>query len=216
MSNNNNKIETIFDVSKNKIVPIKLECEDLPYFNPANTTRELKVYTGLGKLVGKTGKTYLVAIKWQYNTNAPIGSIARFYYHTGSRKHVSNKYIQYFVVKEDISKEIILKDIRGKDDVKAKIVNLEPIDELDDNTFREVEAEILNQGLIPSEFDPVRTLYYYWKKHITAIIPTTDIDKQIEEIQILINEKEKEIEELRKQLEELKRKKEIPGRIVSL
>jgi hypothetical protein len=213
---NNGKIETIFDISKNKIIPIKLECENLPSYNPANTVKELKVYTGLGKLVGKTGKTYLVAIKWQYNTNAPIGSIVRFYYHTGSRKHISNKYYQFFFVKEGVNKKIVLKDLRGKDDVNCKTVNLEPINELDDSTYREIETEILNQGLTPSDFDPVRTLYYYWKKHMVTIMPMSDVDKQIEELKRIINEKEKEIEELKKKLEELIKQKEIPGRIASL
>jgi hypothetical protein len=47
-------------------------------------------------------------------------------------------------------------------------------------------------------------------------IEEEQFDKQIEELEKIIREKEKELTELKIQLEELKRKREIPGRIVSV
>jgi hypothetical protein len=59
-------------------------------------------------------------------------------------------------------RKVVLKDRKGNQDVEAKILNLIPLDEMPEEIKREIEAEILNKKWLPSEYDPVKQLYYYW------------------------------------------------------
>ena len=152
-------------------MPIRIEfIDELPVLNPKYTSRRFVVYTGLSEYVSpRTGRKYIIAEKARDTDIAPQGALVRFYYDTGSGKHTYHAYSQWFVVDEGVYDYVLEDeeggDSKGKIDVRVKLVNLRPIGKgLDDKTFAEVKAEIMNKGYLPSEYDPVETLYYYWIK----------------------------------------------------
>jgi hypothetical protein len=158
----------LIDVSRNTILPVRIEYIDqLPLANDKATRREFIVYTGLTEYVSpRSGRKYLVAEKMRdYEGVAPRGALVHFQYYTGSHRNIYNMYDQWFVVEEGVH-EYVLKDLTDneskKRDVRVKLVNLRPVSEIDKAIKSEVRAEIMNRGLLPSEYDPVETLYYYW------------------------------------------------------
>jgi hypothetical protein len=155
------------DVSGNRVLPIRIEyVDELPVVNRKATVLLFNVYTGLSEYVSpRTGRKYIVAEKaWRDTSIAPQGALVRFSYKTGSRSYIDHEYYQWFVVDEGVY-DYVLKDSKGGKNVRVKLVNLRPVgDGLDDKTFAEIKAEIMNKGYLPSEFDPVETLYYYWIK----------------------------------------------------
>ena len=159
----------LVDVSGNTILPIRIEYIDqLPVANDKATSKQFTVYTGLSEYVSpKSGRKYLVAEKMRdYEGVAPRGALVHFHYHTGSHRNIYNMYDQWFAVEEGVS-EYVLKDLAGegrtgKRDVRVRLVNLRPISDIDKAVKSEVRAEVMNRGLLPSEYDPVETLYYYW------------------------------------------------------
>jgi len=154
--------EIVFSVENNPKVPIKIDDSNLPVENPRATVEEFEVYVALGILDGKKG-AYLVAKKW-YGKAVPEGAIVYYKYGTGSRKHTYHKYRAFFIVKNVGKKKVLLKDMKGDVDVEIEVFNLEPLKPLDDEKLAEMEAEIMNRGWLPSNYQPVRTLYYYWIK----------------------------------------------------
>jgi len=211
----------IFSVERNSVVSCGIELlSGLPICNDKCTETDRVAFVGLHLVRGKqNGKLYLAAKKqylrgWAWAL--PKGAIVFIYHQTGTWKNVYHKYKQYFMVVEGEYKGILVDEKDEKGNIEYKTVNLKPIEMLDEKKLAEIEAEIMNNGWLPSQFDPVRILYYYWKKQITIIPATSDIDKQIEEMKKLISEKEKELADLKAKLEELIKQKEIPGRIASL
>jgi len=211
----------IFTVERNTVISCNIELSSgLPIDNIKCTQTEKVAFIGLHLVKGRhNGKLYLAAKKqylkgWAWAL--PKGSIVFIYHQTGSWKNVYHKYKQYFMVVEGEYKGILVDEKDEKGNIEYKTVNLKPIEMLDEKKLAEIEAEIMNNGWFPSQFDPVRILYYYWKKQITIIPATSDIDKKIEELQKLIEQKRKELEELERQLNELIKQKEIPGRIASV
>jgi len=152
--------DVVFSVAENEVVPILIEA-NFPVANRKATSYVIYVYTGLGLYQGKKG-VYLVARKWRNANTAPVGAILYIDYSTGSHKHTYNHYTQFFVVAPVGERKIILKDRKGNQDIEAKILNLVPLDEMPEEVKREIEAEILNRKWLPSEYDPVKQLYYYW------------------------------------------------------
>ena len=205
-----------------KHIPILIEFDELPVFNPKCTHRRVTAYVGLGlKTYEKNGKTktYLVAlknysVKFSRNTVdgvVPIGAIIRISYSTGSNKYTVHEYYQLFEVVENQREEITICDDVGDEDVKARIVNLKPIPPLTKQTLLEIEAELLNKGWTPSQYDPVKTLYHYFikEKRQTAQTQTFKIEFTIETA-----------EDIDRAIEKLKELKEAmlktPERIQSL
>jgi hypothetical protein len=163
-----NRKTLLVDVSGNTILPARIEFIDqLPLANDKATTKRITVYTGLAEYVSpKSGRKYLIAKKMRdYEGVAPRGALVRFFYETGSHRNVYNMYDQWFIVDNGIY-EYTLKDLVGrrydKKDVRVRLVNLRPVSDIDSAIKSEVRAEIMNRGLLPSEYDPVETLYYYW------------------------------------------------------
>jgi hypothetical protein len=163
--------DVVFSVAENEVVPVLVEA-NFPVFNRKATSYVIYVYTGLGLYQGKKG-VYLVARKWRNANTAPIGSIVYLDYSTGSHKHTHNHYVQFFVVAPVGERKVMLKDRKGNQDIEARILNLVPLEEMPEEVKREIEAEILNKKWLPSEYDPVKQLYYYWirqKVHEKAMV----------------------------------------------
>jgi hypothetical protein len=214
----------VFSVEGNVVLTCSLELkESLPVDNYRCTETEKIAYTGLYLASGRNGKMYLAARKkslsgWSWAL--PKGAIVYVHHGTGSRKHTYHRYIQYFIVAEG-KFEGVLEDEKGEDsygkiNIKFTTVNLKPIQYLDEKVLAEVEAEIMNHGWLPSFYDPVRILYYYWMRWTLATKASGDLDKQIEELKRLVEEKEKELAELKAKLEDLIKQKSISGRVVSM
>jgi hypothetical protein len=211
----------IFSVERNTVISCNIELSSgLPICNEKCTETNKVAFVGLHLVKGKHNGKFYLAAKKQYLKGwawaLPKGAIVFIYHQTGTWKNVYHKYKQYFMVVEGEYEGILIDEKDEKGNIEYKTVNLKPIEMLDEKKLAEVEAEIRNNGWLPSQFDPVRILYYYWKKQITIIPATSDIDKKIEELQKLIEQKRKELEELERQLNELIKQKEVPGRIASV
>ena len=152
--------DVVFSVADNEVVPILIEA-NFPVVNRKATSYEKIVYVGLNLYQGRKG-VYLVARKWRDANTAPVGAILYIDYRTGSHKHTYNHYTQFFVVAPVGERKVVLKDRKGNQDIEARILNLVPLEEIPEEVKREIEAEILNRKLLPSEYDPVKQLYYYW------------------------------------------------------
>jgi hypothetical protein len=126
---------------------------------------------------------------------APIGAILSIYYTSGSSKHTYHKISAFFQVIEGTESEVVLKDTKEDKNVKAKVKNLKLIDKLTEQQIVEIEAEIRNKGWLPSQYDPICTLYHYFIKAkkrpkekeepltLTFTIKTIeDIDKAVEKL----------------------------------
>ena len=167
------------NVSGNRVLPIRIEyVDELPVVNV--TEREFVVYTGLSEYTSpKTGKRYIVAEKRRWDTDvAPQGALVRFRYATGSHRRSYYSYYQWFVVDEGVY-DYVLKDLKGGKDLRVKLINLRPISEPDNKTLSEMKAEIMNKGYLPSEYDPVETLYYYWIKQRVHEKPVAEEEEAI-------------------------------------
>ena len=92
---------------------------------------------------------------------------------------------------------------------------MQPLPQVDDKNIAEAEAEILNLGFIPSQYHPVRSLYYY-AKQLNLINNLASINNQLEAGQTItipfaqpqvdeISALRAEIEKKRRELEELER-----------
>jgi transposase-like protein len=163
--------DVVFSVTENEVVPILIEA-NFPVVNRKATSYVIYVYTGLGLYQGKKG-VYLIARKWRNANTAPIGSIVYLDYSTGSHKHTHNHYVQFFVVAPVGERKVMLKDRKGNQDIEVRVLNLVPLEEMPEEVKREIEAEILNRKWLPSEYDPVKQLYYYWirqKVHEKAMV----------------------------------------------
>jgi len=157
----------LINVSGGRVLPIRIEyVDELPVVNRKATLLEFIVYTGLLEYVSpKTGRKYIVAEKKTWDTNvAPQGALVMFYCSAGFRTYTEHAYYQWFVVDEGVY-DYVLKDEKGKKDVRVRLINLRPIGGgLDEKTLAELKAEIMNKGYLPSQYDPIETLYYYWIK----------------------------------------------------
>jgi len=163
--------DVVFSVTENEVVPVLVEA-NFPVVNRKATSYVIYAYTGLGLYQGKKG-VYLIARKWRNANTAPIGSIVYLDYSTGSHKHTHNHYVQFFVVAPVGERKVMLKDRKGNQDIEARVLNLVPLEEMPEEVKREIEAEILNRKWLPSEYDPVKQLYYYWirqKVHEKAMV----------------------------------------------
>ena len=186
-----------------KRVPIFLECINIPIFNPKLTHTSTTAYIGLGELQGKNGAKYLVAIKdynikYDYSSESASGSlmpgtIVHFEHKSGSHRHTKYSYSLFFRVEEGIEDEIIVDE---KENFKIKVKNLRLIEKLPKEKLVELETEILNRGWKPSQYDPIRTLYHYFKPMLEKKeIKITFVIRSIEDIDEAI----KKLEELKKQ-----------------
>jgi hypothetical protein len=155
--------EKLFSAEGNKVVPIDVEpIDELPVYNPRRTYSSLTVYSGLELMTSpRTGKKYLIARKWRSTKTAPIGSLVYFSYESGSSKHTYYS-LDFWAVVDEGEYEIEVKPKGSKNPVRIKLKNLRPIAQITDEERFNAEAEILNKGWEPSEYDPVRTLYHYW------------------------------------------------------
>jgi predicted DNA-binding antitoxin AbrB/MazE fold protein len=195
----------IVDVTTNKVVPIGIEFIDkLPVKNPKVTVEELVIYSGLGEYTSpKSGRKYLVARKWNKSNVAPVGALVRYKYSTGSHGRIYNAYYQWFVVTEG-EYDYVLKDTVGlmeKVDVRVKLKNLKPLELPPQNVRDEVEAEIMNKGWQPSEYDPVDILYYFWVRQRVH-----EPEKVEEEVVSEAVEEEKPVPQVEVKLPEVKPK----------
>jgi len=151
----------VFSVEGNKVVPILLDFSALPRANPKRTSARVDVYTALALHQGRAG-TYLVARRWRSTNSAPLGAIIRFEYSTGSWKNTYHRYVAFLLVTDIGETTVTLHDeVRGQD-ADIRVRNLALLPALTKNDTSWAEAEILNSGWRPSQFDPVRTLYCYW------------------------------------------------------
>jgi len=164
------KVSEFFKVS-GKFLPASIEAlDEFPVFNYKLTRASYTVYTALKLYHGKKG-IYLIAEKKEEefrgdfnsaNFTAPEGSLVFFYYTTASHSKVKHRYRKWFVVKSSEATELVLEDEEGDVNVRVRVKNLEPIKMLSKEKVVELDAIIRNQGWLPSEYDPVHTLYYYW------------------------------------------------------
>ncbi len=168
--------DVVFSVAENEVVPVLIEA-NFPVANRKATSYEKIVYVGLNLYQGKRG-VYLVARKWRNADTAPVGAILYIDYSTGSHKHTYNWYKQFFVVTPVGERKVVLKDRKGNQDVETRILNLVPLEEIPEEVKGEIEAEILNKKWLPSEYDPVEQLYYYWirqKVHEKAMVEEEEV-----------------------------------------
>jgi|GEM_PF-6268381 len=161
------KKENVLYEVKGEYVPIVLSVEGLP---SGVKDRWITVYTGLKTKKYKKG-TWLVADKRHITykmkngrlvDNLREGSIVRLYYVAGSRRHDTNKYDEFFIVKKGVKSRVTLKDLIDDHDITVELENLEKLPKLTRKEYNELEAWLKNRGLKPSLYDPVVSLYDYW------------------------------------------------------
>jgi hypothetical protein len=204
--------------------------------NPKCTTLQVKVYKGfyVKRYDGKNGskKFYLCATSDSiFNPTtftAPENSLVFLRYSTGSRSHTYHSFSQWFLVKR-VSRVSISFDEGGYTS-RAEAENLEPLPLPDNKAVSQAEAEILNLGLTPSQYDPVCSLYHYVVKQFHLVNfasldlaslepgksvtipfsqptpqtqPQTDLNAQIAGLRAAIEAKKRELEELERQLQAL-------------
>jgi len=189
--------------------------------NPKCTRRFIALYKGfyIKSYEGKNGtkKYYLCAQGSEiYNPaafTAPLNALLHFHYATGSHSKTCHSFTQWFVVKQNVKATLDFENGGYTSQVEA--INLQPLPQPDDKAVAEAEAEILNLGFIPSQYHPVRSLYYYAKQ--LKLINNLSINNiaveagqtitipfaqpQVDEISAL----KAEIEKKRRELEELER-----------
>jgi len=165
---------------KAEVVPIKLN-GNFPVVNAKCTHETFNVYVGLReKEVG--GRKYLVAKKSFSKDVAPEGAIVKFHYTTGTHRHVGHEYVFYGVVRKTGIQRITLKDEKGGQDVEIELENIMPIPYLNEDEKRALKAEIMNQGLYPSQYDPVELLYKLWIKEKAFQAPQEEMKVEEEVI----------------------------------
>jgi hypothetical protein len=191
----------VFSVEGNKVVPVLLDYSALPRANPKRTSARVRVYTGLALYQGRAG-VYLVAREWKRGaTSAPIGAIVSFSYSTGSWGNVYHSYTAFFVVAETGENTFTLHDTVRGHDAEVRVKNLALLPVLSEEDRAQAEAEILNNGWRPSEYDPVRSLYCYWmrdkvheravpQQRVHAATATTSEEVEPEEVEKIFEEPE--------------------------
>ncbi|MHA1594787.1 MAG: hypothetical protein ACTSXX_08600 [Candidatus Baldrarchaeia archaeon] len=223
--------QVIYEVSKGRFLTCKMYFEpDLPVYNPKRTSFDIRIYSGLGLLNGRRG-TYLVALKNYPNYpekkqekvifSAHEGCIIYFKYSSGSAKHTYYSLSFFALVCEGEEEREF--DVGKGEKVKVKLKNLRILEKLSDEELQELETEILNRGWLVSNYDPVRTLYYYFLKNPPLMTFSSSSDEvDMEEVseeealagweevgEVSISEETKEVEE---KVEE-ERKEETEERI---
>jgi len=159
-------------------MPIRL-MTTLRYSNPRATDIRIKIYSGL--TAKQYRKKYLIAeyrtvkdrdytvektdedhVKLDVISTAMEKEILKLYYRTGSHKHADVEITVFFiVVKGDREASIVYRD----ETIVFSLTNLQLLGKtLTRAQLAEVEAELINRGWLPSEYEPVRTLYFYWVK----------------------------------------------------
>jgi len=175
----------IINVEKGKVVPISITVGKLPVYHEKHTVKGHVTYTALGLLEGRKG-LYLVAKEWKSDKTAPVGAIVYFRYISGSNKYDYYKYKGWFVVEEGAESEVELPQL-GKDKsagpIKVRVKNLRPLPELTEEDLAKSEAEMMNRGWFPSEYDPVKQLYYYWMVLKVHEVPTEEAVPPAEEVE---------------------------------
>lgn len=121
---------------------------------------EITVYKSLIVMKKKEWKnTYIITRKEHVDSSftAPEGAIVYLCIDHGSRKYSRARFEGFFVVKNNESGEV------KEGEITVTYKNLKPLQKLSDEQLAEIEAEIINKyNALPSRFDPVRSLYYYW------------------------------------------------------
>ncbi|MEM1561183.1 MAG: hypothetical protein QXN35_06490 [Ignisphaera sp.] len=211
--------QVLFEIpDKTRVVACRVTYE-FPVFNPRHTHFDVTVYISLR--IRKYRNRYLVAKKKtaRREFTAPLGSIVKITYTTGSNKHVYYRYLQYFIVDNAEEKEYEV-DVEGREEEKGKIKvkNLVPLS-LDDFDKSEIEAEVMNTyNARLSEYDPAAELYHFWiKKRVADTIIqansiTThdmDIEEQMKKLDELVKQKEQELQTLKEQLQQLQLKQQL-------
>jgi hypothetical protein len=150
--------------------------------NPKCSKLTVCVYKGFYiKPYDKNGdiKYYLCAQGYEVykpaSFTAPLNALVYLRYSTGSRSHTYHSFTQWFVVKP-CSKASLSFDEGGYSS-QVESENLEPLPRLDDKAVSDAEAEILNLGLTPSQYDPVRSLYHYVVKQLGLVNPADHVAK---------------------------------------
>ncbi len=230
LSNENNPVRegageapelTVFEVKSNKVLPCRIDA-DFPIYNPKHTHLEISVYTSI--YIKSFRQKYLVASKRTVRSGefvAPVGAIVELVYTSGSGRHTYYELRSFFLVAEAAGEyEVSVRDynVGGTKAVKLATKNLVLLD-LSGFSKPEIEAEIMNvHGALPSKYDPVGVLYYFWVKRrvadsilsATQVSPVvTDLEEQIRKIEELIKQKEQELQALREQLSQLKLKLQL-------
>jgi hypothetical protein len=113
------------------------------------------VYTGLYISESK-GKKYLSARKKEVQDHftAPIGALVFANFQYGSRKHTYFEYGGWFIVEEGSEIE------EAGDEYELTATNLRKLEMPTKKQVVEAEARILNAGLIPSSFAPVKSIVH--------------------------------------------------------
>jgi hypothetical protein len=140
----------------------------------------IKVYNGfyVKAYEGKNGTKYYLCAQggeiYKHSFTAPENALVYLYYSTGSRSHTYHAFTQWFRVVKQVSKVSLTFDDKGYTS-RVEAENLQPLSTLDDKTLAEAEAEILNMGLTPSQYDPVRSIYCYAKQLNLANLSSLDL-----------------------------------------
>jgi hypothetical protein len=140
------------------------------------TEKEVELFTALHIVQGRRGGFYLAARKQPIHREiftAPSGAILKFFYSTGTSGHRYHEYRQYFIVEPCGQLTHTLKDTVGREgheDIPCRLMNIRPIQDLDEMTRATLEAEIKNKGWLPSFYDPVLLLYHIWLKGKKAAV----------------------------------------------
>jgi hypothetical protein len=195
-------------------IPCAIKGEYFVY-NPQYSTKKAVIYTGL-EVKPYGPKRYLCANKAPVHSlpyfTAPEGAVVRFEYETGSAKHTYHQFVAYFLVRREMRASLRFGE--GREVSVLETENLENLPIPDKKALAEIEAEILNQGLELSKYDPVKVLYYYFNRHLKkAEEPSSaligDLETQVAELTSAIDKKYQEIRELEAKLESLRLKLEL-------
>ena len=145
----------MWSVEDNRVVPVNLEFH---YKGPHRARHvETEVYTSL-YVSDSRGKKYLSARKktphCEYFT-APVGALVLAEYSFGSRRHSYFEYYSWFVVEEG-------SEVREEDEEYAlTATNLKKLGKPTKEQLVLAEARILNAGLYPSSFVPIKSIVHF-------------------------------------------------------
>jgi hypothetical protein len=198
------------------IVNYKCTRHELTFFSPPVTVSEFN------------GKKYLWCkhfskdIKREGNDEIlmalPRHTIVTYHFGSGTHRHTCYRYDKVFVVDVHEESEIKIKNEVGNGEITLTVQNLKPLIE-EELEFNKVKVEMELSGFTASKsYEDVNVnafrILKLAKKYTLTV--TSDVDKQIEELQKTIEQKKKELEELERQLQELIKQKSISGRIASV
>lgn len=208
-------------VEENKLIPVSVEFEYKG--NYGTRSKEITVYTAL-YTSNSNGKLYLSARKKTVGNGlftAPVGALVLLNYEFGSRRYGYTEYKQWFTVEEGSKVE------ESTEEYELSATNLKKLENPTRKDIVYAEARILNSGLQPSRYVPIRSIVHLLGESAFNQTEVSVTEKKINSIARditikLLKRRPEVLEELGYNVEELRRHflaispREKPSRVKAL